>query len=126
MGKHNTTEDRKSETLNLLMQNPNMSHAAVNKTLKEKYGYGIDFYKFRELKKQAASGEAAEKKAEDVVQAFDATSKKKLKELFAELGKALKSYGIVKVQGTLSDIQTNPDREFTWELTQMRMQMVSF
>lgn len=126
MGKHNTTEDRKSETLNLLMQNPNMSHAAVNKTLKEKYGYGIDFYKFRELKKQAASGEAAEKKAEDVVQAFDSASKKKLKELFAELGKALKSYGIVKVQGTLSDIQTNPDREFTWELTQMRMQMVSF
>lgn len=126
MGKHNTTEDRKSETLNLLMQNPNMSHAAVNKTLKEKYGYGIDFYKFRELRKQAASGEAAEKKAEDVVQAFDSASKKKLKELFAELGKALKSYGIVKVQGTLSDIQTNPDREFTWELTQMRMQMVSF
>lgn len=126
MGKHNTTEDRKSETLNLLMQNPNMSHAAVNKTLKEKYGYGIDFYKFRELKKQAASGEAAEKKAEDAVQAFDSASKKKLKELFAELGKALKSYGIVKVQGTLSDIQTNPDREFTWELTQMRMQMVSF
>ena len=126
MGKYNTTEDRKSETLNLLMQNPNMSHAAVNKTLKEKYGYGIDFYKFRELKKQAASGEAAEKKAEDVVQAFDSASKKKLKELFAELGKVLKSYGIVKVQGTLSDIQTNPDREFTWELTQMRMQMVSF